>query len=162
MSTTLDGDDTISADEVRSRIAEIESEIGNLEVIVTRDSDGEELGRFADVEDADNFIINEDYDPDKVTVSEEEENENLRKELNELTEFASDCRSAFGSYEWNQGITLRNGDSVDEQFGKDYYRSNFGPLDSEIENYVDWDGYADSLTDGREYAVLNGDYYYDL
>lgn len=162
MSTTLDGDDTISADEVRSRIAEIESQIIDLEVIVTRDSDGEELGRFADVEDAEAFIQSEDYDPDKVTVSEEEEDEDLRDELNELNEFASDCRSTFGSFEWSEGITLRNGDTVDERFAKDYFNSAFGRIEEEIEYYVDWSGYADSLTEGREYAELNGNYYYDL
>lgn len=162
MSTTLDGDDTISADEVRSRIAEIESEITDLEVIVTRDSDGEELGRFPDTEDAEAFIQSEDYDPDKVTVSEEEEDEDLRDELNELNEFASDCRSTFGSFEWNEGITLRNGDTVNERFAREYFNSTYGQIEDAIEYYVNWDGYADSLTEGRDYVELNGNYYYDL
>lgn len=162
MSTIFDGDDTISSTAVMARIRELESEVENREVIVTRDSDDEELGRFETVEDADKFVINEDYDPDKVTVAEEEEDEDVREELDELEEFERDVRGTFGSSEWNSGITLRSGDSVDEDFARSYYRDNYGDLEGRLESFVDWDGYADDLTDGRDCVELNSNYYYDI
>lgn len=162
MSTIFDGDDTISSTAVMARIRELESEVENREVIVIRDSDDEELGRFETVEDADSFVINEDYDPDKVTVAKEEEDEDVREELDELEEFERDVRGTFGSSEWNSGITLRNGDSIDSDFARSYYRDNYGGLEGGLESFVDWDSYADDLTDGRDCAELNSNYYYDI
>lgn len=162
MTTKFDGDDTISSSNVKDRMRELESDLEDLEWVVTRDSDNEELGRFEGEAEAELFVQNEDFDPSKITVFEEEEDEELREELNELEEFERDCRNTFGNLEWNSGLTLRNGDSIDSDFGKEYYNSNYGEPDGDLSSYVDWRSYANELTDGRDYATLNGNYYYDI
>lgn len=159
--TKFDGDATISSQEVRDRIAELEESVENLGWRVIRRYDGETLGEFPDEEDAEAFITNEDYDPDKVEAVEDEPDEDYVTELSELREFLEDVRRTFslGSRdEW----ALLNGDQVDSEYGEKYYTDAYGELDDGLSSYVDWQAYADSLTDGREYVMLDGEYYYDL
>lgn len=160
--TKFDGDASISAQDVRDRIAELEESVENTGWRVIRRSDGDTLGEFLDEEDAEAFITAEDYDPDKVLAVEDEADEDEEDELRELREFERDCRNTFGNFEWNSGITLRNGDSADAEFCEEYVRENYGSWPDELDSYINWSRYADDFLDGREYAELNGNYYYDL
>lgn len=162
MTTKFDGDDTISSTDVMERIAELEEAVNDLGYRVVRDSDGETIGTFPDEEEAEAFISEEDYDPDRVSVVEDEPDEGDVEELEELQEFERNCRSTFGSYEWNSGIVLRDDDTVDADFCEEYVRENYGTWPNELNGYINWDSYADSFLNGRDYAELNGNYYYDI
>jgi len=162
MTTKFDGDSTISSRDVMERIAELEESVNDLGYRVVRDSDGETIATFTDEDEAEAYIEDEDYDPAKVSVEPDEPDEDDAEELQELQEFERDCRNAFGSYEWNSGLTLRDGDSVDDDFARDYYVGNYGEPDGNLGDFVNWDAYAQDLTGGRDYAELNGNYYYDI
>lgn len=159
--TKFDGDATISAQDVRDRIAELEEAVENAGWRVIRRSDGETLGKFPDEEDAEAFIEDEDYDPDKVQAVEDEPDEDDVTELSDLREFLEDVRRTF-IFGPRDSWELRNGDSVDSEYAENYYTDAYGEPDGGLSSYVNWDAYADSLTEGREYVMLDGEYYYDL
>lgn len=159
--TKFDGGAKISSEDVRNRIAELEDAVENLGWQVILNSDGETLGEFGYEEDAEAFIEDEDYDPDKVSVVEDELDEDDAEELSELREFLEDVRRTF-SLGSRDDWTLTNGDQVDAEYAETYYTDAYGELDDGLSSYVDWGLYADSITEGRDYVMLDGEYYYDL
>ena len=164
MTTRFDGDDTISTEAVERAISELEAEIeGALPWKVKRSEfPYQQIAEFATDDEAENFIKAEDYDPDRVSVEEEDDKEVEREELEELTEFREDIRSTFGSYEYRGGITLISEDQVDEGYVREYYSENYGSWPDELDGYINWRQVAGDFLDGRDYARLNGIGYYDL
>jgi hypothetical protein len=154
MSTQFDGDDYIDSDDVVTRIAE------QLFVVLSNATD-EELGRFGAEEDAEQFIEDEDYVRERVRIA-EEDSEVDKDELSELREFDEEGRSTFGSSTWESGVRLTDENIITQSFAQERFQDNYGSWPDELDGYIDWERYAEDLTEGVEYARLNGVRYYYL
>lgn len=164
MSNRFDGDSTISTEAVEAAIDELESELAEAKPWKVKRGDFPytQLAEFETEEEAEAFIEEEDYDPDRVSVEEEDDKEDERDELEELQEFRSDIQNSIGTYEYRDGITLTSEDEVDDDYARTYYSDNYGSWPEELDSYIDFRQIARDLLDGRSYATLNGTDYYDL
>ena len=164
MSNRFDGDSTISTEAVERAINELESELAEAKPWKVKRGDFPytQLAEFETEEEAEAFIEEEDYDPDRVAITEDDDLENEREELEELTEFREEIRNTFGSYEYRDGITLTSENQVDDDYARTYYNDNYGSWPDELDSYIDFRQIASDLLDGRSYATLNGTDYYDL
>lgn len=128
----------IEKSEVESRIEELEDSLG-YEVVRLRN--GEVIKRFDDEDEATQFIEDEDYNPDRVTVQKESLDEDDAEELHNLQRLISDVGD---SGNW----TIYN----ESYFDSDWVRgraadalgigSYSGKFDEWPLNLIDWDDAA--------------------
>lgn len=143
----IDGYNTIiERSEVESRIEELEDSQG-YEVVRLRN--GQVIDRFDDEDEAAQFIEDEDYNPERVTVRREELDEDDAEELRSLRQLISDVGDSSGDW------TLYNDSYFDrdwvrqraaEALGISVYSGRFDewPLDQ-----IDWDSALNSQRDAE-------------
>lgn len=154
----------IDSDEVRARISELEGSKGT-QYVVYRTRNDEVLSTFDDEEDAAEFIEDEDYNPERVKVRQQEGelDDADAEELQELNELNAEGERDID--DWNFGIALIREDAVDEDYAKEEARSQlrFGfDLDVWPFTYIDWADAASGLLEGRDYVRFKGSEFYAL
>jgi hypothetical protein len=155
---------TINSSDVIARIEELEEETG-IEYEVYRTRNDEVIASFDVLNEAESYISEEDYNPDRVKVRETDKgDEEDRDELRSLRDFDSDGRSTFGTFTWQDGITLINENGIGQEYARERAESENPRVDWDTWpfNLIDWDYAATELTEGNDYADLSGVSYYYL
>ena len=150
------GDDYISSDEVQERLQELKNTRDDEELfVVVRVRSGEEITRWGSEEAAREYIDEEDYDPERVMVKEDESEVDL-EELARLDRINDWGESSFD--DWGD-VTVRLDSTIDADYAKQNaidtgqigYRAD---LDSFPYSFIDWDGAADYLLGNAEQASI--------
>jgi hypothetical protein len=155
----IDCYDTIISDSaVDNRIDDLESKLGYDVVRVRND---EVLITYADADDARQYIINEDYDSERVIVRENELDEDDQRELDDLR----GLREALGGDSADE-YTLYNEDYFTEEWARGEARDTLGSVD--LDNWplsqVDWGEAADERRDDQYPETIEFDgqvFYYE-
>ena len=137
---------TIERDEVESRISELEEEEKKYDVVRLRN--GEVLETFDDEDDAQQYIENEDYNPERVTVRRQELDSDDAEELSGLRELLDDV-SNYQRGDW----TIYNESYFSEEWARDEAASELGVLSYQLDNWplslIDWSDAATEQRDSR-------------
>lgn len=147
---------SIDSDEVAERIGELEDS-ADYEVVRTRTD--EVITTFNEREDAENYISEEDYNPERVIVRQEELGTDDAAELAALTALQNEL----GSGSW----TIYNDDYFDSDWARDQARETLGrgvDLDSWPLNQIDWSEAAEEERDSLypyTYSFDGGLFYAD-
>lgn len=160
---------SIDRDDVMAAIDEIASDAGTV-WFVDRDRTDEEIGGpYDSYADAETFLEDEDYNPDRFTIREESKlDEGQQAELDELKRFDEECESDIP--DWKYGVTIYAEDSIDGDYARERFEELGLPrgvdLDSAPYSFIDWEEYAEELksdaSSAGNYARLNdkSSYYY--
>lgn len=147
-------DETIGKYEIDNRIAELEEE-GEYDVVRLRND--EVLATFDNEEDAQKYIEDEDYNPERVVVRQQELDEDDRLELSRLQRLLSDVGDV-------DDFTLYRSDYFDAAWAKGEAVSELGRIDFDSWplNLIDWDDAAVDRRDSYyEYSYdFDGSTYY--
>jgi hypothetical protein len=139
---------TIDRDEVEDRISELEEEKG---YDVVRLRNDEVLKTFDDEDDARQYIEDEDYNPERVTVRQQELDSDDAEELSNLRELLNDV----GNYQRGDW-TIINEDYFSEAWARDEAASELGISSYQLDNWplslIDW---SDAASEQRESRYPN-------
>ena len=152
-------DTSISSDDVRERISELE----DMKVyVVVRDRDNEELQSFSSEDEATDYIDTEDLNPSRFTVREDTDPD-VESELSGLRQLDSDGSDEID--DWSYGVTLIREDQINEDYARDRYEE-IAPRGIDLSeppfSFIDWDQYADLLKEDARYVRFDGENYYSL
>lgn len=152
-------DKTITSRQVADRIGELEENTGTGYDVV-RKRNGEVLESFSDAEDARQYIEDEDYNPERVIVREQEADEDDLAELAGLRELDANAGEAFGRAWRNREVTLYNQNYFDSSWARQQAENVLG---SDTDTYawplnlIDWSAAAEARRDERYTSVTFDD-----
>jgi hypothetical protein len=152
-------DDEITYRMVRERIEDLEESV-ETEYEVIRVRNDEVLGTFPDEEKADQYIEDNDYNPDRVIARETDADEEDVNELSDLGELDADCQRQFGSAWGENNVTLYRDDYFDADWARNRASEelgiSFGSTDEWPLDLVDWQDAAELKRDA-DYTLIDFD-----
>jgi hypothetical protein len=158
-------DTEILSARVIDRIAELEDALKKSPVVVAvvrtavRAGQNRELGAFDSYPDAEEFILREDFDRQRVTLVGKLQNLNVEdtSEVNRLRQLSIAGASIFGGVQWANGVVLQCAGFFDDDWAKsqaaDELNIDSDDVDSWPLDLVDWDEAAGQRRDSDYLCV---------
>lgn len=165
MSFDPDDYDQLDRDDVIRLMDEIRDD-SQTSYVVVRDRDDEEVEAFDSEEKAANYIDEEDLNPARFTVREDEDEE-ATGDLDALESFDDECRRDVQG--WGSGTVVYRRDFIDGEFAQERYASSAPAgvdFDESPYRFIDWDDVANELISDSQanssYATVKGTRFYYL
>lgn len=153
------GDSYIDSEDVVSRLEELRNERDELTFIVYRVRNDETIETFDNKNEADEFVDEEDYDPERVKVRMtskglDDDDEEELSDLETIDRDGSDIFSDWGS------ITVQLESNVDEEdYAREYLSNNYSDRDGllgRLDGYINYGSLGEDLLEDAEGGEING------
>lgn len=158
---TIAGQGSLDSDEIVSRLNELRELRDEKTFVVFRVRNGEEIEKFDDLDEAEQFISDEDYDPERVQVRADarELDDDEAEELEELEQIDDEGSGIFS--DWGSIIVQRESEVDAEDYAREYIRDNYltslsRDLFNALEDYVNFRDLGDSLLEDVEGGEIAG------
>lgn len=162
---SIAGSSRLDSEEIVSRLEKLRALKDEETFVVYRVRNGEEIESFDERSEAEEFISDEDYDPERVKVraQAQELDSDDAEELEELERINADGESIFS--DWGSITVTREYEVDAEEYGKEYIGNNYGTrsdLYSALDGYIDFEQLGRDLLENVEGGDIAGYTYVDL